>query len=101
MLLIRLLIIGDAGVGKTSVLVRYNEDHFLPNQKTTIGVDYKAKEITVNEELIKLQVSRKSTPRHVYCTTLSHRVMKSDVKNQSPHHIKSHQITSNKGANVH
>ena len=47
MYLIRLLIIGDTGVGKTSLLVRFNEDTFTLNQKTTIGVDYKAKEMVI------------------------------------------------------
>lgn len=56
MYLIRLLIIGETGVGKTSVLVRFNEDYFIVDQKTTIGVDYKAKEIVIDQEKVKLQV---------------------------------------------
>lgn len=44
-------------MGKTSLLVRFNEDHFIIDQKTTIGVDYKAKEITIDHERVKLQVS--------------------------------------------
>ena len=56
MYLIRLLIIGDAGVGKTSLLVRFHEDSFSNNQKTTIGVDYKAKEVDITGEKVKLQV---------------------------------------------
>jgi len=47
MYLVRLLIIGDSGVGKTSLLVRFNEDTFAQTQKTTIGVDYKAKEVVI------------------------------------------------------
>lgn len=58
MFLIRLLIIGETGVGKTSLLVRFNEDNFISDQKTTIGVDYKAKEIDVDGENVKLQVQR-------------------------------------------
>jgi hypothetical protein len=57
MYLIRLLIVGETGVGKTSVLVRFNENMFIIDQKTTIGVDYKAKEINVDNEKVKLQVS--------------------------------------------
>mmetsp|Transcript_15782 Transcript_15782/g.14280 ORF Transcript_15782/g.14280 Transcript_15782/m.14280 type:complete len:205 (+) Transcript_15782:42-656(+) len=56
MYLIRILIIGDTSVGKTSLLVRFNEDNYIPNQKTTIGVDYKAKEILIDNENIKLQI---------------------------------------------
>lgn len=56
MFLIRLLIVGETGVGKTSLLLRFHEDQFVVNQKTTIGVDYKAKEVQINNEPIKLQV---------------------------------------------
>jgi GTPase SAR1 family protein len=55
MYLVRLLIVGETGVGKTSLLVRFNEDNFISDQKTTIGVDYKAKEVEIDEELVKLQ----------------------------------------------
>ena len=47
---------GETGVGKTSLLIRFNEGHFVVNQKTTIGVDYKAKEVQINDEMVKLQV---------------------------------------------
>lgn len=47
---------GETGVGKTSLLIRFNEDQFVANQKTTIGVDYKAKEVQINDEMVKLQV---------------------------------------------
>jgi Ras family len=60
MFLIRLLIVGDTGVGKTSLLIRFNEDAFFSNQKTTIGVDYKAKEITIGDESVKLQVPQRN-----------------------------------------
>ncbi len=60
MFLIRLLIVGETGVGKTSLLVRFNEDHFIIDQKTTIGVDYKAKEILIDQERVKLQVSQQN-----------------------------------------
>jgi GTPase SAR1 family protein len=56
MLLIRLLIIGETGVGKTSLLIRFNENNFVADQKTTIGVDYKAKEVVIDGDNVKLQV---------------------------------------------
>ena len=56
MFMIRLLIVGETGVGKTSLLVRFNEGNFYSDQKTTIGVDYKAKEIDIDGEVVKLQV---------------------------------------------
>lgn len=44
-------------IGKTSLLLRFNEGTFMPQfSKTTIGVDYKAKEIAIDNEIVKLQV---------------------------------------------
>jgi GTPase SAR1 family protein len=54
--LIRLIIVGETGVGKTSLLIRFNEDNFILDQKTTIGVDYKAKEVKIGDDAVKLQV---------------------------------------------
>lgn len=56
MYLIRLLIVGETGVGKTSLLVRFHENNFIFAQKATIGVDYKAKEIQIDSETVKLQI---------------------------------------------
>jgi len=56
MYLVRVIIVGDTGVGKTSLLVRFHENNFSLAQKTTIGVDYKAKEINIEGEIVKLQI---------------------------------------------
>ena len=56
MYLVRLLVVGDTSVGKTSLLMRFNEGHFILTQKTTIGVDYKAKEIMIDSDSVKLQI---------------------------------------------
>ncbi|XP_052105149.1 ras-related protein Rab-32B-like [Mytilus californianus] len=44
--LYKILVIGEFGVGKTSVIRRYTEGVFSPNYKLTIGVDFALK--TVN-----------------------------------------------------
>lgn len=36
--LAKLLIIGDSGVGKTNILVRFCENNFLTSHLTTIGI---------------------------------------------------------------
>ena len=54
--LFKLLIIGDAGVGKSSILVRFANNIFTPSYITTIGVDFKIRTIELNGEKIKLQV---------------------------------------------
>mmetsp|Transcript_12598 Transcript_12598/g.32218 ORF Transcript_12598/g.32218 Transcript_12598/m.32218 type:complete len:223 (+) Transcript_12598:46-714(+) len=43
--LYKVLVIGDYGVGKTSVIRRYTEGFFTPNYKLTIGVDFALKNI--------------------------------------------------------
>ena len=55
--LFKLLIIGDAGVGKSSILVRFADNIFTPSYITTIGVDFKIRTIELNGQKIKLQVS--------------------------------------------
>ncbi|VDD86617.1 unnamed protein product [Enterobius vermicularis] len=54
--LFKLLIIGDSGVGKSSLLLRFADNTFSPNYITTIGVDFKIRTITVNGQRVKLQI---------------------------------------------
>ena len=58
--LFKLLIIGDAGVGKSSLLVRFADNIFTPSYITTIGVDFKIRTIEVDGKKIKLQVGYKN-----------------------------------------
>lgn len=39
--LIKLLVIGDSGVGKSCMLLRFVEDNFTPSFITTIGIDFR------------------------------------------------------------
>ncbi|KAA8580997.1 hypothetical protein FQN60_013955 [Etheostoma spectabile] len=45
---LKILIIGESGVGKSSLLLRFTDDTFDPEQAATIGVDFKVKTITVD-----------------------------------------------------
>jgi len=53
---IKLLMIGDSGVGKTCLLLRYANDSFSPTFITTIGIDFKIKNIEIDDKRIKLQI---------------------------------------------
>ena len=53
---IKLLMIGDSGVGKTCLLLRYANDSFSPTFITTIGIDFKIKNIEIGGKRIKLQI---------------------------------------------
>jgi len=45
------------GVGKTCLLLRYANDSFSPTFITTIGIDFKIKNIQLDGKRIKLQVT--------------------------------------------
>ena len=55
-LLFKLLLIGDSGVGKTSIIFRFCDDHFATSNIPTIGIDFKIKTIDVGGKKIKLQI---------------------------------------------
>jgi len=55
--LFKIVIVGDAGVGKSSLLCRFADDSFQENYQSTIGVDFKIREINLDSgKVIKLQI---------------------------------------------
>ncbi|EDW07550.1 ras-related protein Rab-35 [Drosophila mojavensis] len=52
----KLLIIGDSGVGKSSLLIRFSDDTFSGSYITTIGVDFKIRTVEINGLRVKLQI---------------------------------------------
>merc|ERR1711977_712315 len=55
-MLIKLLLIGDSGVGKSCLLCRYSDDVFNSSFITTIGIDFKIRTIELDGKKIKLQI---------------------------------------------
>lgn len=53
---LKILIIGESGVGKSSLLLRFTDDTFDPEQAATIGVDFKVKTLTVDGNKAKLAI---------------------------------------------
>ncbi|ETO14273.1 RAS small GTpases RIC1/ypt1, partial [Reticulomyxa filosa] len=51
-----LLLVGDSGVGKSCLLLRFTENTFDENMINTIGVDFKTKTITIDQKIVKLQL---------------------------------------------
>ncbi|EIW72691.1 hypothetical protein TREMEDRAFT_58860 [Tremella mesenterica DSM 1558] len=54
--LIKLLLIGDSGVGKSCLLLRFCDDAWTPSFITTIGIDFKIRTIELDGKKIKLQI---------------------------------------------
>ena len=54
--LFKMLIIGDSGVGKSSLMNRFSDNIFSESYINTIGVDFKIRTIEVNGKMIKLQI---------------------------------------------
>lgn len=54
--LMKLIIIGDSGVGKTCLLTRFADDKFTPSHISTIGIDFVIKMMKVEDITVKLQI---------------------------------------------
>jgi len=54
--LFKLLLIGDSGVGKSCLLLRFADDTYAESYISTIGVDFKIRTIQLEGKTIKLQI---------------------------------------------
>lgn len=53
---LKYLVIGDSGVGKTSLLMRYCEDVFHTDLLSTVGVDFKIKRTKIDNREVCLNI---------------------------------------------
>jgi Ras-related protein Rab-2A len=54
--LLKYIIIGDAAVGKSNLLLRYAHGQFKPEYQLTIGVEFGAKNVTINNKIFRIQI---------------------------------------------
>jgi Ras-related protein Rab-7A len=54
--LLKIIILGDSGVGKTSLMNQYVNKKFSNQYKATIGADFLTKEVMVDDKLVTLQI---------------------------------------------
>ena len=54
--MVKILLIGESGVGKTCVLHKFNNGEFMVNHLTTIAIDFKVKYFDVKNTRLKMQI---------------------------------------------
>lgn len=54
--LIKLLLIGNSNVGKSSLALRFSDDIYVPNYTATIGIDFRIRTVDINNKKYKLQI---------------------------------------------
>ena len=54
--IVKIVVIGDSFVGKSSILLRYCDADFSPTFITTIGIDFKVRTIHIDGKVVKLQI---------------------------------------------
>lgn len=54
--LFKLLLIGNSGVGKSCLLLRFSDDTYTNDYISTIGVDFKIKTVELDGKTVKLQI---------------------------------------------
>jgi Ras-related protein Rab-18 len=53
---LKVLLLGESGVGKSSLLQRFVADRFAESQPATIGVDFATKVLEVYDHRVKLTI---------------------------------------------
>lgn len=54
--LFKLVLIGDSGVGKSCLLLRFADDAFTDSYISTIGVDFRFRTVKIEKKTVKLQI---------------------------------------------
>ena len=52
----KMIVIGRASSGKTSIVRKFCSNSFSTNYNTTVGIEFDSKEIKIDDQLITLQI---------------------------------------------
>lgn len=55
-LLVKVVLIGDTGVGKSNLLTRFTRNEFMIDSKSTIGVEFATKNVAIDGKVLKAQI---------------------------------------------
>lgn len=61
--LLKVIILGDSSVGKTSLMNQYVNKRFSNQYKATIGADFLTKEVVVDDRVVTMQVIHRPMSR--------------------------------------
>jgi Ras-related protein Rab-11A len=53
---LKIVVVGDSGVGKTNLIKRFISNEFSGNLKATIGVEFMSKTYRINKHLFKIEI---------------------------------------------
>jgi len=53
---IKLILLGNSGVGKTSIMIRFDSKKFMENTVSTTGVDFRTKKFSINRTPVNCQL---------------------------------------------
>lgn len=52
----KILVLGESGVGKTSIIRRFTEEQYQESYISTIGIDSRSKIVEIDDEKVRLQI---------------------------------------------
>ena len=53
---LKIVIVGDSGVGKSNLLKRFTSNEFNENSKATVGVEFLSKSYKINDKIFKIEM---------------------------------------------
>ena len=53
---LKIVVVGDSGVGKTNLIRRFIQDDFQSNSKATVGVEFFSKSFKINDNVFKIEI---------------------------------------------
>jgi small GTP-binding protein len=104
----KIIIIGDSGVGKSNILLRYSEGKFVENYMMTIGINFVFKVIALDGIKIKLQIwdtagqdKYKTITQNYYRNSQGVLIVFSIDSRESFHSVRNHHLTKETGSRTY